>query len=242
MPVGGGVDDEMRVVARHLGQFIPGKPSVIARNMPGAGGVVLGNYLRHNAPADGLTLGMPTRSGFLLSNVVTQSGIKYDLADFSYIGGAGSNSVTLWLRKTGHHQYRGPAQLRRKISWLAGSAPRSQRAIHASLRNTKAGRFKVVHGYPGFDEVLIAIERGEVDGLMTAGQISRPDMITSGFLIAIFQSINDVPGLPLLSDHVTDPNAEGAAGTFPDAEPDRPTAMGPPRCQLIVSIFCGGPI
>ena len=67
--------------------------------MPGAGGAVLGNYLRHTATADGFTLGMPTRSGFLLSNVVTQTGITYNLADFSYVGGAGSNSVTLWLRK-----------------------------------------------------------------------------------------------------------------------------------------------
>ena len=99
MPAGGGVDDEMRVVARHFMKFIPGNPSIVARNMPGAGAVVLANYLRHQAAADGLTLGMPTRSGFLLSNVVAQSGIKYDLRDFSYIGGAGSNSTTLWLRK-----------------------------------------------------------------------------------------------------------------------------------------------
>jgi len=49
MPVGGGVDDEMRLAARHLSRFIPGHPAIIARNMPGAGGVVLGNYLRHNA-------------------------------------------------------------------------------------------------------------------------------------------------------------------------------------------------
>ena len=62
MPVGGGVDDEMRLTARHFAKFIPGHPTVIARNMPGAGGVVLGNYLRHTAAPDGLTLGMPTRA------------------------------------------------------------------------------------------------------------------------------------------------------------------------------------
>jgi tripartite-type tricarboxylate transporter receptor subunit TctC len=87
MPVGGGVDDEMRLVGRHLSKFIPGHPSIVPRNMPGAGAVVLGNYLRHTAVSDGLTLGMPTRSAFLLSNVVTQTGINYNLADFPMSAG-----------------------------------------------------------------------------------------------------------------------------------------------------------
>jgi len=87
----------------------------------------------------------------------------------------------------------------------------------------------VVHGYPGFNEVLIAIERGEVDGLLTAGQISRPDMITSGFLIAIFQSIKDVPGLPLLSDHVTDPNAKALLALLLTPSRIGLPLMGPPQ-------------
>src|SRR3954469_10867400 len=230
MPVGGGVDDEMRLAARHLSRFIPGQPTIIARNMPGAGGVVLGNYLRHNAPADGLTLGMPTRSGFLLSNVVTQSGIKYDLADFSYIGGAGSNSVTLWVRKTAGISSIDDLRKSKKDIVVGGLAPRSQSAlIPRVLAKYEGWPIKVVHGYPGFNEVLIAIERGEVDGLLTAGQISRPDMITSGFLIAIFQSINDVPGLPLLSDHVTDPNAKALLALLLTPSRIGLPLMGPPQ-------------
>src|SRR5207248_2493307 len=97
-PPGGGVDGEMRVVARHLGRFIPGNPAIVAQNMPGAGGMVLGNFLLH-AAADGLTLAMPGRSGFLLSNAVPQKGVAYDLAKFSYVGGAGSTNNVLWLRK-----------------------------------------------------------------------------------------------------------------------------------------------
>src|SRR5205814_4602559 len=89
-PPGGGVDGEMRVLARFFAKYIPGQPGIVPRNMQGAGGIILANHLYNVAAADGLTLGMPGRSGFLLSNVVPQKGIYYDLARFSYIGGAGS--------------------------------------------------------------------------------------------------------------------------------------------------------
>lgn len=204
MPAGGGVDDEMRVVARHYAKFIPGNPSIIARNMPGAGAVVLANYLRHQAAADGLTLGMPTRSGFLLSNVVAQSGIKYDLRDFSYIGSAGSNSTVLWLRRPLGITTVDQIKSSKKEIVIGALAPRTQSAlIPRLLAKYESWPLKVVHGYPGFNEVLIAIERGEVDGLMTAGQITRPDMVTSGFLIPVVQSGPDLPGVPLLSDVAT---------------------------------------
>ena len=76
-PPGGGVDGEMRVLARFLAKYIPGQPNIVARNMQGAGGIILANHLYNMAAADGLTIGMPGRSGFLLSNVVPQKGINY---------------------------------------------------------------------------------------------------------------------------------------------------------------------
>src|SRR5438477_1931886 len=101
-PPGGGVDGEMRVLTRYFARYIPGNPVIISRNMQGAGGIILANHLYNVAAADGLTLGMPGRSGFLLSNVVPQKGIYYDLARFSYIGGAGSAANALWVhRRTG---------------------------------------------------------------------------------------------------------------------------------------------
>src|SRR5215831_12552309 len=101
-PPGGGVDGEMRVLTRYFAKYIPGNPIIVSRNMQGAGGIVLANHLFNVAAADGLTLGMPGRSGFLLSNVVPQKGIAYDLTRFSYVGGAGSASNALWVhRRTG---------------------------------------------------------------------------------------------------------------------------------------------
>src|SRR5215475_14796395 len=71
-PPGGGVDGEMRVMTRYFAKYIPGNPLIIAKNMQGAGGILLANNLYSVAAPDGLTLGMPGRSGFLLSNVVPQ--------------------------------------------------------------------------------------------------------------------------------------------------------------------------
>src|SRR5260221_13044322 len=78
-PPGGGIDSEMRLVAHYLGKFIPGEPTVVARNMQGAGGMVLGNHLAGVARSDGLTLGMPGRSGFVLAPVINAGDVKYDL-------------------------------------------------------------------------------------------------------------------------------------------------------------------
>jgi tripartite-type tricarboxylate transporter receptor subunit TctC len=230
MPVGGGVDDEMRLAARHLSRFIPGQPTIIARNMPGAGGVVLGNYLRHNAAPDGLTLGMPTRSGFLLSNVVKQSAINYDLTEFSYVGGAGSNSVTLWLRKAAGIANLSDLRKSRKEIVIGGLAPRTQSALLPRvLAKYEGWPFKVVHGYPGFNEVLIAMERGEVDGLFTAGQISRPDMVTSGVVIPVLQSMEEHPGVPLMADAVSDSNARALLGLLLAPSRIGLPLMGPPN-------------
>ncbi len=101
-PPGGGVDGEMRILAKYFSKYIPGHPVIVAKNMQGAGGIILANHLYNIAPADGLTLGMPGRSGFLLSNVVPQKGVNFDLDKFSYVGAAGSAVNALWLsRNTG---------------------------------------------------------------------------------------------------------------------------------------------
>lgn len=210
-PPGGGVDGEMRVLTKHLARYIPGHPAIVSRNMPGAGGIVLANHLYNSAAADGLTLGMPGRSGFLLSNVVPQGGISYDLTRFSYVGGAGSAANALWLhRRTGITSL---AELKRakKDIVIGALNARSENAIAPRVLASYEGwPLKVVTGYPGFNEVLIALERGEVDGLFShEGSVanSRPDLIASGAVKAIVQSYDAFPGVPVLADVIADPNA-----------------------------------
>jgi tripartite-type tricarboxylate transporter receptor subunit TctC len=215
-PPGGGVDGEMRVLAQYFAKHIPGNPTIVAKNVPGAGGIVLGNFLYSLATADGLTIGMPGRSGFLLSNVVPQKGINYDITKFSYIGGAGSAINALWLhRRTGITSV-ADLKVAKKEILIGALGPRSENAIAPRVLATyEHWPLKVITGYAGFNEVLIATERGEVDGFFThEGSVlnTRPDMIASGDLKPIVQSSGYFPNVPVLADVVTDANARALLG------------------------------
>jgi tripartite-type tricarboxylate transporter receptor subunit TctC len=231
-PPGGGVDGEMRVLTKHLARYIPGHPTIVSRNMPGAGGIVLANHLYNSAAADGLAIGMPGRSGFLLSNVVPQPGISYDLTRFSYVGGAGSAANALWLhRRTGVTSFAELKRAKKEIVIGALNA-RSENAIAPRVLASYEGwPLKVVTGYPGFNEVLIALERGEVDGLFShEGSVanSRPDLLASGAVKAIVQSFDAFPGVPVLADVVADPNARALLGLVTIPSQIGLPLLGPP--------------
>jgi tripartite-type tricarboxylate transporter receptor subunit TctC len=211
LPPGGGVDGEMRVLAQYFSKYIPGHPLIVARNMPGAGGIVLGNYINSVAAPDGLTLAMPGRSGFLMSNVVPQKSVGYDLTRFSYVGGAGSAVNALWLRSKLGIASIAALKARKGEVVIGALTARSENAIAPRVLTGYEGwPLKVVTGYAGFSEVLIALERGEVDGLFThEGSIAntRPDMIAAGTLEPLVQSAPSLPGVPVLADVVAKPDA-----------------------------------
>jgi tripartite-type tricarboxylate transporter receptor subunit TctC len=193
---------------------------------------VLGNYINSVAAADGLTLAMPGRSGFLLSNVVPQKGISYDLTKLSYVGGAGSAVNALWLnRKLGIASITDLKS--RKADIVIGAlTARSENAIAPRVLASYEGwPLKVVTGYGGFSEVLIAIERGEVDGLFThEGSIanSRPDMIASGMLKPVVQSFESLPDVPVLSDVLTSPDARALLALVTTPSQIGLPLLGPP--------------
>ena len=180
--------------------------------MPGAGGIVLANHLYNVDAPDGLTLAMPGRSGFLLSNVVPQKGISYDLAKLSYVGGAGSAANALWIRKSAGITSLADLKARKQDLVIGALTARSEDAIAPRLLASYEGwPLKVVTGYAGFQEVLIAVERGEVDGLFThegSIQNTRPDMVASGVLRPLVQSFASFPGVPVLADVVANPDAK----------------------------------
>lgn len=233
LPPGGGVDAEMRVMTRYLSKFIPGSPNVVSKNMPGAGGIVLANWLYTTAAPDGLNLGMPGRSNFLLSNVVPQNGIAYDLAKFSYVGSGGSLVNLLWFSKTTGIKTVADIKTVKKQIVMGALQPRSEDAIVPRvLAQYEKWPIKVVYGYPGFSEVLIAVERGEVDGCFTnEGSIknTRPDMITSGLIHAVAQSFAGPPGLPVLSDIASSPKEKALLGLLNTPSRIGLPLLGPPN-------------
>src|SRR5882757_8794897 len=231
-PPGGGVDGEMRVLARYFAKYIPGNPVIVSRNMQGAGGIILANHLYNVAAPDGLTLGMPGRSGFLLSNVVPQKGINYDITKFSYVGGAGSAANALWVsRRTGITSL-ADLKASKKELVIGALNPRSENAIAPRvLAKYEGWPLKVVSGYPGFHEVVIAIERGEVDGLFShEGSIlnSRPDMVANGDVRPIAQSFDAMPGIPVLPNVVASADARALLGLVTAPSQIGLPLLGPP--------------
>jgi tripartite-type tricarboxylate transporter receptor subunit TctC len=231
-PPGGGVDSEMRLVAKYFSRYIPGNPTIVAKNMPGAGGAIVANHLYNIAEKNGLTLGMPGRSSFLLSNVVPQKGINYDLTKFAYVGGAGSTNSILWLRReTGVADLADMKRAKKEIV-LGALSPRAQNAIVPKVLVKYEGwPFRVVHGYRGFNDVLIAVERGEVDGLFShegSIQSTRPDMLETGMVRPIFQTFDELPGVPTLADFVSNADEQALLGLLNVPSQIGLPVLGPP--------------
>lgn len=214
-PPGGGVDAEMRLVAQFLGDHIPGHPRVIPQNMPGAGGIVLGNYLNNIAPKDGLTLGVPGRTAFLLAPVVGNKNARYSLEKFTWIGSAASSNFILWLRKGCGITTLDQLRKTTKTLIIGGSGNgNSDTVIPELMGKYEKFPFKVIRGYPGTSEEVLAMERGEIDGMFTERASFGSDPVASGLAVPIYQTFPVEPNLPLSEDVASDPREKALLKLF----------------------------
>jgi tripartite-type tricarboxylate transporter receptor subunit TctC len=204
-PPGGGIDSEMRLVARFLGKFIPGEPSILPMNMQGAGGIILGNHLYGVAKPDGLTLGMPGRTGFALAPVISAADTKYDLRKFTWIGSSASSNFVLWMRRQANvRSFDDLRNAKRQIIIASSGSTTANSIMPEVLARHEQLPLKVVRGYPGINDAILAVERGEADGVLCQKASLRSDMIASGAIVPVFQVMAIEPGLALLDDLVTD--------------------------------------
>ncbi|HEY6259839.1 MAG TPA: hypothetical protein VIY51_29025 [Xanthobacteraceae bacterium] len=205
-PPGGGIDSEMRLVGRFLGKFIPGEPSILPMNMQGAGGIILGNYLYSLAKPDGLTLGMPGRSGFTLAPVISAADTKYDLRKFTWIGSSASSNFVLWMRRAANVRSFDDLRAAKRTIIIAGSGSTTANSVMPEvLAKYEKLPLKVVRGYPGINDAILAVERGEADGVLCQKASLRADLIASGAVVPVFQVMPFEPGLPLLDSLVNNP-------------------------------------
>src|SRR5437762_10313931 len=159
---GGSYDLYGRLVARHLGKHIPGQPTVIAQNMPGAGSLKAANYVYEVAPRDGTTLGVVVES-IALEQALANPAVQYDAAKFSYIGRvATSNNIFMQWHTS---KVQSIEDSKRRESSLAGTGPGSIAETVPKLLNGLAGtKFRLISGYRASNEAMLAMERGEVEG------------------------------------------------------------------------------
>lgn len=159
--VGGGYDTYGRLVARHLGKHIPGNPTVVPQNMTGAGSLKAANYLYSVAPKDGSVIGTFSRSQGIAPLL---DKAEFDSTKFTWLGSV-TDEVSLCV--TRHDApVKTFAELLVTPATFGGEGAGSDPNIFALLyRNVFGAKIKLVNGYPGTNEIQLATERGEVDGL-----------------------------------------------------------------------------
>jgi tripartite-type tricarboxylate transporter receptor subunit TctC len=160
---GGGADAYARLLARHLGRFIPGNPSVVAKNLPGAGGLRLANQIYNISPKDGTEIGT-FQSTIALDPLYGSKDAKFETTKFTWIGNMDSDATgcTTWK----HTGIRTWEDLRSRAETTFGaSGPASGASIYAKVTAAILGaKIRVIHGYQGTRTSNLAMQRGELDG------------------------------------------------------------------------------
>jgi tripartite-type tricarboxylate transporter receptor subunit TctC len=159
---GGGYDLYARHLAHYMGRHIPGHPTIITQNMSGAGSLRAANYLFTLAPKDGSTFGTFSRTTGI--NTLLGSGATFDGTKFTWLGSVTDDTSTCVTWHTS--KVKTWDDLLKYDVVFGGQGPSSEPDIFARLyKNLFGARIKLVAGYPGTNEITLAMERGEVDGL-----------------------------------------------------------------------------
>ena len=211
---GGGYDTYGRLVARHLGAQIPGNPSVIAQNMPGAAGATASYYVTAVAPKDGTVLGAIHPGNIIEPVLGDKRKVRYDPGAFQYIGNANPDVYVCVVRTDAPATTFEEARKTQLVMGSGGEAA-STRDFPLLLNAVLGTKFKVVLGYSGNREVQLAIEKGEIHGQCGAAWASvlatHPDWFRSGLVKVLVQeasignTVLDQQGVPKSVDFARTP-------------------------------------
>lgn len=207
---GGGYDRHARTLARHFGKHLPGNPSVVVKNVPGAAGLVLANTLFNTAPKDGTEFGTFNRT-VPLDPLLDNPQARFDARQFTWLGSTSNeiNTCVAWHTASA----KSIDELRRNELMVAGTGPNADAVIYPKLLNAIAGtKFKIISGYKGSADSLLAMENGETQGFCAWGWVTmnaeRPDWVRDKKVIPLVQF-----GLKKHPDHPDTPLAIDLART-----------------------------
>lgn len=207
---GGGYDTYARHVARHMGKHIPGAPQIVPKNMAGGGGRVAAAYMFSVAAKDGTFLATADQS-MPLQQAMGDKTVRFDTTKFNWIGNpnAGNNVTAVW-HTTGVKTFDEAKQKEVVIGATGNNTSAQYPLVMNALLGTK---FKVITGYPGGNDINLAMERGEVGGRGSNNWVSwkatRPKWLEENKINILVQiglkKEADLPNVPLLSDLATSP-------------------------------------
>lgn len=163
-PAGGGYDLYGRLVARHLGAHLPGHPTIVPQNMPGAGSLIAANWLANVAPKDGTGIAI-IPSATLFENLLGNASARFDARQFNWL--VSLNDYTAIAMAWHDTPLVTAADMLTKDFLVGSNAPASDTTVWPQLLNALIGtKIKMVKGYPGTTGIALAMERGEVQGMI----------------------------------------------------------------------------
>ena len=203
---GGGYDVYARLLSRHMGRFMPGQPGLVVQNMPGAGSVRLANWLNSVGPKDGTVFGTIAR-GVAFDPLFGQAGTQFDATKASWIGSMNDEvSVCVAWHTSGITKFEDTLTRELVVGGTGGAADTDQ--FPKVINGVFGTKMRVVVGYPGGNDINIALERGEVAGRCgwswSSVVSTRPDWMKDKKISVLVQlslaKHEDLPDVPLVTD------------------------------------------
>ena len=213
-PTGFGYDTYGRLLARHLGKYLPGNPTIVPQNRPGAGSLNLANYIFNAAAKDGTEIALVGRGVAmepLLGGAASQA--KFDSTKFAWIGSMNNEVSGFFVRQPGPVGTLKEAMAGKPMQVGSTGIGGDQHAFGAALNALLGTKLKLISGYPGTQEIMLAVERGELDGIVGyswgVAKSGNKKQLDDGSLKVILQLALDkhkeLPDVPLVFDFVKKP-------------------------------------
>jgi tripartite-type tricarboxylate transporter receptor subunit TctC len=204
--VGGGYDVYARLIARFLGKHIPGNPNVVPHNMEGAGSLRLANWLYTAAPKDGTVIGATSR-GAAFDPLLGTSGAQFDASKFTWIGSA-NDEVSMCVSSQTSGITKFEELYSKQLTIGSTGAGDDTYQFPAAINAVLGTKFKIITGYPGGNDVSLAIERNEVQGRCgwswSSIKATRMDWVKDKKITLLIQlSLSkhpDLPDVPVITD------------------------------------------
>jgi tripartite-type tricarboxylate transporter receptor subunit TctC len=215
-PPGGAYDVYARLIGRYMSKHLPGQPQIVVKNVPGAASLVLVNQLFTTVPKDGLSFATFARS-VAMDRLLGREGTNFDPVQFNWIGSA-NNEVSICAVWESAGVQSMDDFLSKPIIFGA-NAPGSESDVYPTILNRLLGtKFKIVTGYPGTPDLIIAMERGETQGrcgfTWSAAKTSYSELIRDKKLQPVVQFATtkhpELPNVPLATDMAKSPQSRAA--------------------------------
>jgi tripartite-type tricarboxylate transporter receptor subunit TctC len=210
---GGGYDLWGRVVARHIGKHLPGNPSVVPQNMPGAGSYNAANNIYNIAPKDGSVMGIIARDA-ALGPITGATGARFDPTKLTWLGTPTTETNVCIATNTDRVKVKTAEDLYTKELIVGDTGVGTGTHSYPKALNALLGmKFKIIGGFPSSSDVFLAMERGEVDGIcesLDSVSGKRPDWLPQKKVTILFQGGEapnpELKGVPFVNDLAKNPD------------------------------------